>query len=119
MRWGWVTGNPFDGIRGSTQTDDRRKRFISRDTIQKVLDNCPDDQWRLIVSLSRFGGVRCPSETLALRWADVDFASGTIRVQSCKTEHHEGGGVANHSPFRRARAAAAGGVCPTAGRDRP
>ncbi len=42
---------------GSTQTDDRRKRFIARDTIQKVLDNRPDDQWRLIVVLSRFGGV--------------------------------------------------------------
>jgi integrase len=93
VRWGWVSVNPFDGIRGSTQTDDRRKRFISRETIQKVLDNCPDDQWRLIVALSRFGGVRCPSETLALTWADVDFANGMIRVRSCKTEHHEGGGA--------------------------
>ena len=58
-----------------------------------MLDSCPDDQWRLILALSRFGGVRCPSETLALIWADVDFANGTIRVRSCKTEHHEGGGA--------------------------
>ena len=93
VRWNWVSINPFEGISGSSQTDDSRKRFISRETIQKVLDNCPDDQWRLILALSRFGGVRCPSETLALTWADVDFANGTIRVRSCKTEHHEGGGA--------------------------
>ena len=93
VRWGWVSSNPFEGIRGSSQIDDRRKRFVSRDTIQKVLDACPDDQWRLVVALSRFGGIRCPSETLALTWADVDFANGTIRVRSCKTEHHEGGGA--------------------------
>src|SRR4051812_46919226 len=36
VRWGWVSLNPFDGIRGSSQTDDRRKRFISREAIQKV-----------------------------------------------------------------------------------
>lgn len=38
-----------------------------------------------------YGGVRRPSETLALRWADVDWDVGCMLVRSCKTEAHEGG----------------------------
>ncbi len=55
-----------------------------------MLDACPDHEWRLIFALSRFGGLRCPSEHLRLRWADVDWDRGRITVHSSKTEHHEG-----------------------------
>jgi integrase len=68
-------------------------RFISADQTDKMLAPCPDLQWRLIVALSRYGGLRCPSETLALKWADVDWEQSRIRVRSPKTEHHEGGGI--------------------------
>ena len=37
-----------------------RQRFISREDAQKVLDACPDAEWRLIFSLCRYGGLRCP-----------------------------------------------------------
>lgn len=40
--------------------------------------------------LSRYGGLRCPSEHLALTWGDVDWEQNRVRVPSCKTEHHEG-----------------------------
>jgi hypothetical protein len=40
--------------------------------------------------LSRWGGLRCPSEHLLLKWSDVDFANGRMTVHSPKTEHHEG-----------------------------
>jgi hypothetical protein len=36
----------------------------------KVLEACPNAEWRLIFALSRFGGLRCPSEHLVLTWAD-------------------------------------------------
>lgn len=39
---------------------------------------------------SRYGGLRCPSEVLSLRWQDVDWDAGRIVVQSPKTEHHVG-----------------------------
>ncbi|MBN1590959.1 MAG: site-specific integrase [Pirellulales bacterium] len=64
---------------------------MTREEIEKVLEACPDAQWRLIVALSRFGGLRCPSEHLALRWRDVDWARGRFTVHSPKTEHHPGG----------------------------
>src|SRR3954465_9085694 len=65
--------------------------FVSREDVQKVLDACPDVQWRLLFSLSRFGGLRCPSEHLMLKWADVDWDKNRLLVHSPKTEHHDGG----------------------------
>ena len=45
---------------------------------------------RLIVALSRFGGLRCPSEHLALKWGHIDWSRSRITVPSPKTEHHAG-----------------------------
>ncbi len=46
----------------------------------------PNHHWAcLIVALSRYGGMRCPSEVLSLRWQDVDWDAGRIVVQSPKT----------------------------------
>lgn len=42
-------------------------------------------------ALARFGGLRCPSEVLSLRWGDIDWARERIIVTSPKTEHHEDG----------------------------
>src|SRR5262249_30854877 len=38
----------------------------------------------------RYGGLRCPSEVLALRWGDIDWERSRFTVRSRKTEHHEG-----------------------------
>ena len=46
-----------------------------------------------IIALSRFGGIRCPSETLSLRWADIDWEHSRMNVPEPKVEHHEGRGV--------------------------
>ena len=46
---------------------------------------------RSAVVLSRFGGLRCPSEHMALRWEDVDWERNRVTVRSPKTEHHPNG----------------------------
>jgi integrase len=56
----------------------------------KVLDACPNNQWRLLFALSRFGGLRCPSEHRELKWSDIDLKHGRMTVRSPKTEHHDG-----------------------------
>jgi integrase len=43
-----------------------------------------------LFALSRYGGLRCPSEHLALTWGDVDLEAGRMTVRSPKTEHHHG-----------------------------
>ncbi len=85
--------NPFLGLKGAVGSNRERDFFIDRDTAAKVLDACPDAEWRLIFALSRFGGLRCPSEHLALTWEDVDFDKGRMLIRSSKTEHHEGKGT--------------------------
>ena len=55
-----------------------------------MLDACPDREWRLLFALSRFGGLRCPSEHYKLRLADVDWSRDRFKVCSPKTEHHHG-----------------------------
>lgn len=67
-----------------------REHFVTRDVTDKVLATCPDNEWRLIFALARYGGLRTPSETLSLRWEDVDWERGRLFVRSPKTEHHEG-----------------------------
>jgi integrase len=82
--------NPFEGMAITVRADKARQFFVTREAATKVLDACPDAQWRLLFALSRYGGLRCPSEHLALKWSDVDWDKNRVRVPSPKTEHHEG-----------------------------
>jgi integrase len=63
---------------------------VTREETVRVLAACPDHHWRTIVALARFGGLRTPSETLSLRWQDIDWEAGRIVVPSRKTEHYAG-----------------------------
>jgi hypothetical protein len=53
-------------------------------------ETCPDSQWGTLFALARYGGLRCPSETLNLRWQDIDWDNQRMSVRSLKTEHHAG-----------------------------
>jgi integrase len=86
-----IPENPFDGMKGCLVKENRtRDYFITMEEAGAVLEACPDAQWRLLFALSRFGGLRCPSEHLGLRWSDVDWERNRITIHSPKTEHHEG-----------------------------
>jgi integrase len=88
-----ISKNPFTKLSTQVGSDEKRQYFVSRENAQKVIDACPDAQWQLLFALSRYGGLRCPSEHLALRWCDVDWGSGRIIIHSSKTEHHTDGGI--------------------------
>jgi integrase len=85
-----IVESPFDGVNAAATGVKDRQRFVSREEIAHVLDACPDHHWRCIVALTRFGGLRCPSEVLSVRWQDIDWDAGRIVVTSPKTEHHAG-----------------------------
>ena len=90
-KWGIIASNPFAGVAAGSEKNRSRLRFISTETANKVLAACPDTEWKLLFALSRWGGLRCPSEHLALTWDCIDWDRGRMRVPSPKTEHHEGG----------------------------
>lgn len=85
-----IDENPFEGVKAAAAGIKDRQRFVTRDETEKVLAACPDHHWRTIVALARYGGLRCPSEVLSLRWQDVDWETSRIVVTSPKTEHHPG-----------------------------
>jgi integrase len=86
-----MEANPFGDMKGcSVKANRSRDYFVTLDDAKKVLEACPDAQWRLLFALSRYGGLRCPSEHLALTWNDVDWDGNRITIHSPKTEHHEG-----------------------------
>ena len=82
--------NPFSKLKGANVGNTARQFFVTRDMTTAILNACPDAQWRLIVALARYGGLRIPSEIIHLRLGDVDWDAGKIRISSPKTEHHEG-----------------------------
>jgi len=84
--------NPFASLKGAVGSNRERDFFITRKMAALVLEACPDSQWRLLFALSRYAGLRCPSETLSLQWADVQLAESRMLVRSSKTEHYEGKG---------------------------
>jgi integrase len=85
-----IRENPFDEVPAPSQANEARKFFVSREDAKKILAACADKEFKLIFALSRFGGIRCPSETLALRWQDVDWERDRFWVPSSKTEAHDG-----------------------------
>ena len=88
-----IDNNPFAGQAVTVRPNKSREFYITPEKASRVLMACPDAEWRLIFGLARFGGLRCPSEVLELKWEDVDFKRDQFKVRSSKTEHHSDGGV--------------------------
>jgi integrase len=83
--------NPFADLKSAVLANRERDYFVTQEEAQKVLDACPDAQWRLIFALSRYGGLRCPSEQVKLTWGDINWDGKRMTVHSPKTEHHPNG----------------------------
>jgi len=82
--------NPFAKIKAGSQKNTKRKHFVDRDVIDKVLAACPNNNWRLLVVLARYGGLRIPSELQRLTWGDIDWHGGKLTVRVPKKEHIDG-----------------------------
>ena len=59
---GDIPSNPFKGLTEKAIVDDRRNRYIEEETILKVMEYAPDAEWRLMIALWRFAGLRAASE---------------------------------------------------------
>lgn len=85
-----ILANPFGKLVSSPVGNESRQFSITREATDRVLEAAPDATWRLIIALSRYGGLRCPSEHLSLRWEDVDWEHKRLHVTSPKTARHAG-----------------------------
>ena len=88
VRWGWLVKSPFELVRIGSNANPARSHYVPAEVIADVMDTCPGIEWRVVVALCRWGGLRCPSEVGAVTWGDVNWAEGRLTVRSKKTEHH-------------------------------
>ena len=93
VKLGVIKASPFEDLRVGSQVNEERSFYVDPKTITDVLDQCPSAHWRAIVGLTRYAGLRCPSEIQQLRWSDVDWDKKLLTVRSPKTEHHAGHAV--------------------------
>jgi hypothetical protein len=66
--------------------------FVPREVVDKLMKKA-NPVWQVILGLSRYGGLRTPSETLSLRWDDIDWELNRMSIPEPKVEHHEGRGI--------------------------
>ena len=89
VRRGLVNESPFRHLR-SGSTASTMTRYVTADEATKVLEACPNLEWRLLIALARYAGLRVPSESHLLTWADIAWDRSRMTVRSPKTEHHPG-----------------------------
>ena len=61
--------------------------YHTPEEIDKLLNACPSDTWRLVVLLGADAGLR-RGEIMNLRWDDVDFNNNQLYIAPNKTEYY-------------------------------
>jgi integrase len=89
-RQGLVEANPFEFVRHRPGDASERRAYVPAADVERVIEHAPNSTWKLLIALSRFAGLRVPSEALSLRWQDVDWERGRLTVPSPKTQHLAG-----------------------------
>ncbi|MDG2285789.1 MAG: hypothetical protein P8N43_09695 [Alphaproteobacteria bacterium] len=84
--------NPIRNQVSSIRADDEGKMNIPAEIIENVIQAAPNAEWRLLIALWRFAGLR-KTEPMSMKWTDVLWAEGKLRVRSSKTQHHAGKGL--------------------------
>jgi integrase len=85
---GWCTNNPVKSIDKPRDHRDPEIRFLNQQELEALLDAVPDDLLgsveRVLYLAAAMTGLR-RGELLALRWGDVDWNAGLIRVRRTYT----------------------------------
>jgi len=82
QREGWIDQNPFDHLKGLEEHaagPESRRVYVPRPVIAELIDHTPDVEWRLILALWRFAGLR-ETEPWFLTWEMVDFERSRMQV---------------------------------------
>lgn len=89
LRMKLIPANPFAEVTAAGGLPAERQHYITQEDTAKLL-GAANPIWRIVIALSRFAGLRNPSEVLSLKWEHVNFDTNRMTVPSPKTEHHPG-----------------------------
>ena len=82
--------NPFADVKGGNQRNVSRLGFVDPACVDQMVAASDDPDWKLLLLLERYGGLRLPSEVVRLKWQHIDFAREQILIHCTKTERYEG-----------------------------
>jgi site-specific recombinase XerD len=85
-----IVESPFADVKPPPETNTARKYFVSQEDTELLIEACPNGEWRLLIALARYGGLRTPSEVQALEWSGVNWELDRFWVPSPKTERFQG-----------------------------
>lgn len=88
VRWEYIGKSPFDNVKAGGTVNKERTVYIPAETVERLIDATPDAEWKALLAIGRWMGVRVQSEGLGLRVADLDWERSAVWVRSPKTEHH-------------------------------
>jgi integrase len=95
--WKIIDENPFCKLK-TQKSSVKVNEFVPREVVDKLMKKA-NPVWQVILGLSRYGGLRTPSETLSLRWDDNDPREArtarfdSIRKDPNRSQVHVDGGV--------------------------
>ncbi|MEJ5275771.1 MAG: tyrosine-type recombinase/integrase [Thermogemmata sp.] len=81
-----IAESPFAGIKRPEARNRDRQAYVPADVIERLIrEQAPSAEWRLLLALARYLGLRVPSEPFSLTWDCVDWEKLRLRVPSPKT----------------------------------
>ena len=84
-----ITANPFAAVSAMSTLTKERRVYVPVSDIEIIMGHA-NPTWRTILALTRYAGLRCPTEVLTLRCEHIDFANNRMTALSPKTEHIPG-----------------------------
>ena len=90
LRHGWISKNPFEGVKGKESPAFKKWHYVTHAEFQKMLAAAPSQRWRVILCLGRYAGCRGPSELHNLTWNMINLGpEPTITLRATKKEGSE------------------------------
>jgi integrase len=94
MKKGWAHANPVAAVDRPKEADvDADIRFLEHEEVEALLRALPQDEWLSVDQPLLLMAVTCglrQGELMALRWRDVDWTAGVVRVRRSYTRKHFG-----------------------------
>jgi integrase len=88
QRRGLISSNPFADVKKPGAVNIDRQQYVPAESVETLIEAEPDPEWRLLLALARYLGLRTPSEPFSLTWDCIDWEKRRIRINSPKTEVH-------------------------------
>ncbi len=79
-----LKASPFEKVKAGSDRGGAKHHLAATDA-KRILEACPDRDWRCVFALARWGGLRRDCEIQSLKWTDIDWAAERININSGKT----------------------------------